>query len=148
MKILVPLDRSSLDGAVLPYVSKLGKRLRASLAILHVVAPLRALLPGHIREAQSYVQLVADGLRENGLTADPFYAEGDSGPMILQVADEVGADMIVMATHGRHGMGKLVLGSVAEVVVSVSTVPVLLIRVPEENHNHNHNGRSTWAKSA
>jgi nucleotide-binding universal stress UspA family protein len=145
VKILVPLDKSPLDSAVLPYVSKLGKRLRATLAILHVVTPMRALLPGHVRQAQSYVQLVADDLRQNGLAADPYYAQGDSAPMILQVADEVEADMIVMATHGRRGMGKLMLGSVAEVVVSVAPVPVLLIRVPvEENHNgRNHSTRHT-----
>jgi len=150
MKILVPLDKSPLDAAVLPYVGKLGKRLRASLALLHVVTPLRSLLPGAAREAQSYVQLVADEMREKGLMADPYYANGESAEMILEVAAEVEADMIVMATHGRRGMGKLVLGSVADVVVSVATVPVLLLRVPEENNNHNHNrnGHSIWSKSA
>lgn len=153
MKILVPLDKSPLDAAVLPYAGKLGKRLRASLALLHVVTPIRSLLPGAVREAQSYVQIVADELREKGVNADPYYAHGESADMILQVAAEMEADMIVMATHGRRGMGKLVLGSVAEVVVSAATVPVLLLRVPEENHNHhNHNhdrnGHAIWSRSA
>jgi nucleotide-binding universal stress UspA family protein len=137
VKILVPVDKSPMDATVIPYAAKLGKRVRASLAILHVVSPLRSLIPGAVREAQSYVQLVAAGLRDDGSVADPFYAQGESAQMILEVAEELGADMIVMGTHGRRGMGKLMLGSVAEVVVSEATVPVLLIRVPtiEERSN-------------
>jgi len=130
VKILVPIDKSPLDSAVLPYAGKLGKRLRASLAILHVVSPLRSFLPGAVREAQSYVQLIADEMRQSGSRTEPYYAQGESAQMILEVAIEMEADMIVMGTHSRHGMGKLMLGSVAEVVVSAAPVPVLLIRVP------------------
>ena len=130
MKILVPVDRSPMDAAVIPYASKIGKRLRASLAILHVISPMHSLVPGALRQAQAYAQVVAQGLCDDGIAAEAFYAKGDPAPMILEVVEEIKADMIAMATHGRRGMGKLMLGSVAEVIVSTSAVPVLLIRVP------------------
>jgi nucleotide-binding universal stress UspA family protein len=139
VKILVPVDKSHMDGAIIPYVAQLGKRLRASVMILNVVSQLRSFMPGAVKEAQCYVELVAQGLRESGLRAEPFYAQGECAEMILGVAAEARADMIVMGTHGRRGMGKLMLGSVAEVVVSSSAIPVLLVRIPDDAANgHSH----------
>ena len=134
--------------SVIPYASKIGKRLRASLAILHVVSPMHSLLPGALRQAQAYAQVVAQGLCDDGIAAEAYYAKGDPAPMILEVVEEVKADMIAMATHGRRGMGKLMLGSVAEVIISTAAVPVLLIRVPTFEEEYGNGFGRRRAKSA
>jgi nucleotide-binding universal stress UspA family protein len=54
--------------------------------------------------------------------------EGDAAEEILQVADDVGADLIVMGTHGRTGLGRLLMGSVAEAVLRRASCPVLTVR--------------------
>ncbi len=56
--------------------------------------------------------------------------EGEPVAGILRVADEVAADLIVMGTHGRTGLGRLVLGSVAEAVVRRAACPVLTVKIP------------------
>lgn len=76
------------------------------------------------------MECVAQGLRDEGFAAEAFFGKGDPAPLILELAGNLPADLIAMATHGRHGVGKLVLGSVADIVVRQSTIPVLLLRLP------------------
>jgi len=54
--------------------------------------------------------------------------EGDPATVILEVAEETGAGLIVMGTHGRTGLGRLVMGSVAEQVLRTAPCPVLTVR--------------------
>lgn len=56
--------------------------------------------------------------------------EGDAAAEILQVADEVGADLIVLGTHGRTGLGRVLMGSVAEAVLRRARCPVLTLKSP------------------
>jgi nucleotide-binding universal stress UspA family protein len=130
LKILMSLDRSARDVAAVSYTAKLAKRLKASVAVVHVVPPIRGALPGTLSNAQGYAEGVAQSLREQGLTAEAFCGKGDPANMILEVAEEIQAELITMVTHGRRGMEKLVLGSVADRVVSMSQSPVLLVRLP------------------
>ena len=64
------------------------------------------------------------------LALDRRMEEGDPASMIVRVATETGADLIVMGTHGRTGLRHLLMGSVAEYVVRKATCPVLTLRTP------------------
>lgn len=147
MKVLVPLDRSYRDAAIIDYVGGLARPLNASLAVLHVAHDLKAALhlPGPLRQAEAYVEGVAQSLREEGLTAEAFFGKGDPAELVLGLAADLPADIIVMATHGRRTVGKLMLGSVADRIISLSAIPVLLLRVPVTEAETAHNGRTTVA---
>src|SRR5690606_37801 len=92
-----------------------------------------------ISDQQSARQAVTDYLEETvqrlakeGVTARSRWVEGPPAEMITATAGEERADLIVMATHGRSGLSKLWLGSVANRVIQRTDLPVLLIRAQEE----------------
>jgi nucleotide-binding universal stress UspA family protein len=145
MKVLIPLDRSPRDAAIVAYVSGLAGPLEASLALLHVAHDLKSFLPGTLRKEEAYVEGVAQSLREEGLAAEAFFGKGDPVDLLLQLVADLPADIIAMATHGRRTVGKLVLGSVADRIVSLSPIPVLLLRVPVTEAETAQNGRGAVA---
>lgn len=83
------------------------------------------------------VQLVdeeAAGVRASGATAETLVVDADSiHETILEVARERGADVIVMGTHGRTGLARAVIGSVADRVLRHSTIPVVLVPLKTED---------------
>ncbi len=79
-------------------------------------------------ETQAYLAEKAAPLRELGIGVETQAATGDPVEEILRVADSSGADLIVMATHGRTGLAQVVSGSVASRVVGSGVRPVLLVR--------------------
>jgi nucleotide-binding universal stress UspA family protein len=140
-KILVPLDGSELAAKILPQVEDLAKSEQAEITLLTVgnisgMSTLAEANPSLIDSAisalkiaaEEYLTTVADGMKEKGLKANWIYREGIPAQEIIQYAGEVSCDLIALATHGR-GEVAWVLGSVAEKIVSHSTVPVLLMRV-------------------
>jgi nucleotide-binding universal stress UspA family protein len=138
----VPLDGSALAEAALAPAAALAGSLRARLLLLRAVEPPvitgAAYATGHayadydpvaaLGEAQGYLEGVARGLRERGLTAEVEAAEGLAAATIARVARERGAGLIAMGTHGRSGLGRLVLGSVATTTLHQAPVPLLLVR--------------------
>jgi len=127
VRLVVPIDRSYRDAAIIPYVAGIGIPLRASLAIAHIVPLPRSLLRGAVREAEAYADTVAEQLRQRGLEAESFVGRGDPAELILQLVHHLPADMVVMATRGRRGVSKIVLGSVADAVLRICPVPLLLV---------------------
>lgn len=127
MKILVPLDKSNRDGIVLPYSANAARAHQGSLVLLTVMTRQRSIMPGGAREAEAYLMAVAEGIREQGLEAEYALRKGEVAGTIVSFADEAACDMIVMASRGRAGIGKLVLGSVADTVLSTCGKPVLLL---------------------
>lgn len=140
---VVPLDGSEFAESALPFVSKLAKQCGAKITIVRVVRPpqwepmLRAELPEMVDkvrkaaddQARDYMKLHADQLRADGLEVECRVYEAENiARVITDVADEVGSDGIVMATHGRTGIEHVMLGSVAERVVRFARMPVLLIK--------------------
>jgi nucleotide-binding universal stress UspA family protein len=136
-RILVPLDGSALAEAALPYAMDL--LVDSPTATLFLLRAAEATsLPGIdqgeaevrvVRDAEEYLSAVAarlTGLGIKGVRTSVWY--GPPAPAIVEAArvDKVG--MIVMSTHGRSGLGRLVLGSVAESVVRGTRTPVLLVR--------------------
>jgi nucleotide-binding universal stress UspA family protein len=126
--ILVPLDGSELARHALPFATFLARATQARLVLLHAYRP-RTLDP----EADPELDLIqehadlASGLRERGVHASTWLSYAEPGPAIVETAADLRADLIVMSTHGRGGVGQLVYGSVAEHVARHSAVPVILV---------------------
>jgi len=138
-KILVPLDGSQLAEAVLPHAEALAKSEHAEIIILRVptipASEFMARDPnvaGLIRqsmleEAEEYVQHKVETVEEEHIKATGMTREGPVPDMILQVADETHADVIAMSTHGRSGIQRWLMGSVADKIVNHAHIPVMLI---------------------
>jgi nucleotide-binding universal stress UspA family protein len=138
-RILHPTDFSDASRAALHIAADLARQYGASVLILHVAESLG---PEHITFGEAGAQLQPEGYRHRleaefeklvpaaGLDVPIEYllTEGDSAAEIVRVAHERSCDLIVLGTHGRTGLRRLLGGSVAEHVVRVAPCPVLSIR--------------------
>lgn len=127
MKILLPLDQSRRDGIGLPYAARMAPALSATIVIVQVIPLTRSVVPKAMRQAEAYLTAVAAGLHEDGLEVETCARRGNPATIIVTLADELQADLILMTTRGRSGLGKLVLGSVTDAVLANSSRPVLLL---------------------
>jgi nucleotide-binding universal stress UspA family protein len=136
--ILVPVDFSEFSERALRYAIWLGKQLGASVSLVHVypiavyAAPpmLGASVPmGNFREqAQKALEELMERVgKDTDAKLQGQTCEGVAHREIQRVAQEQGADLIVMGTHGRSGLEKLLMGSVAERVIRTSHVPVIAV---------------------
>ena len=133
--ILVPLDGSKLAEAILPEVEELSALLKARL---HLVMVSRVnVLPGLdptdaqvrvIHRAQEYLEKLEEQLSVRNIDIKPHAPYGDAAEKILEVCRRHDIDLIAMSTHGRSGIGRWLLGSIADKVVRHSEKPVLLLR--------------------
>ncbi len=130
-KMLVPLDGSKIGEAVLPFVKEFTFRLKLATTCLHICESEEDQF--HLMRS-AYIKGVADNLKnqsaEVGQEID-VHSEiiyGDIDKEILNYARKNKSDFILMATHGRSGVSRWVLGSVALKVLRSADVPVLLIR--------------------
>jgi nucleotide-binding universal stress UspA family protein len=142
-KILVPVDGSDTAQKGLNEAIKIAKSLGSTICLVHVV---NEFIFDYAYSPAVYAAGVIDGLRErgktiiadaaalvraHGLEPSSVLLESIGGPaadlIVAQVA-EGHADLIVMGTHGRRGLRRLALGSDAEQVIRMATVPVLLVR--------------------
>lgn len=134
-KILVPLDGSNCAENVLPLVEKLARELKMGISLLRVA--LAHTFPGVdpteaqvkvVREAEEYLERIADGLKTKGFKVDIHVRYGNDAEEILEHSNQNGIGMIAMTTHGRSGVKRFLLGNVAEKVIRYSTKPVILVR--------------------
>jgi len=131
--ILCPVDFDQNSLAAVPVAAELAREHKATLYLLHVVhlrlAPEPALSS---RDAQTAAEakLVRIGHQKLkvGTRYETIVMAGDPAVEVLQMAAKLGADLIVMATHGRQGLRRLFLGSVAERVVREARCPVLTVK--------------------
>lgn len=136
-RILVPLDGSELAEAVLPHAQALAKSTGAELVLLRVafahiipgIDPIEAQVAA-VHEAEDYVAAAAEPLQAQGGKVDAKVRYGDPVDEILDHVARDHIDLIAMATHGRTGIKRVVLGSVAENVLRRASVPVLLVHAP------------------
>ena len=138
-KILVPLDGSQLAETVLPHARALAKSEGAEIVLLRVaVTPDESLFTRNPaegsnivklieEEAQDYMQAEISKLKKKRVKVSGITREGPIPETILDVAEETHADIIAMSTHGRSGIQRWLMGSVAERVVHFSPIPVMLI---------------------
>jgi nucleotide-binding universal stress UspA family protein len=143
-QIFVPLDGSSLAEKALPHACALSKRLNLEIQLLRVYSlPMDAYVvadgviargPTQYREeqakqAQDYLEGKVASLRAEGVERVVGTAlEGDAASEIIDLASKTPDSLIGMSTHGRSGIGRWVLGSVAERIIQHGRDPVLLIR--------------------
>jgi nucleotide-binding universal stress UspA family protein len=136
-RILVPLDGSALAEAAIAKATEVAGTecilmlLRAAEAhTLPGVDPTEAQVEV-VREAEEYLGTVATRLKEQGIgRVETSVWYGPAASAIVEAARLRKADLIVMSTHGRSGLGRLILGSVAESVLRGSPTPILLLRAP------------------
>jgi nucleotide-binding universal stress UspA family protein len=142
-KILVPLDGSSMAEAVLPYVRRMALEDGAEVELLNVTmlpipaypvdAPLDFdnVIKQQHEASEQYLKKVVEDIGHDGIKVTPLISEGPVAEEILSYAESTGADLIAMSTHGRSGISRWLMGSVADKVLHGAKVPVLLIRPNE-----------------
>jgi nucleotide-binding universal stress UspA family protein len=85
-----------------------------------------------VSSTEDYLESIQQALEAQDVKAQTEIRRGDVAEEILIFADKCDADMIVMATHGRQGLGRWVYGSVADVLLRRADCPLLIVRVDEE----------------
>jgi len=135
-KILVPLDGSVLAESALWTAVDLAGKNGATLTLVRAAQAYT--LPGAdsveaqvraIREAEEYLAAVLRRLEGKGVTrVETHVWYGPAAAAIVEAAAVQKADLIVICTHGRSGLGRLALGSVAESVLRGATTPILIVR--------------------
>ena len=134
-RILVPLDGSECAENVLPKVEKLAADLKAGICLLRVVYAYT--FPGAdptdaevkaVREGEEYLRKVEERLKKKGLKVDTHVRYGNDAEEILDHAAQKDIDLVAMTTHGRSGVKRFLLGSVAEKVLRHSPKPIFLVR--------------------
>jgi nucleotide-binding universal stress UspA family protein len=140
-QIMVPLDGSSFSGQALSYALGAARRMNATVHFVRVHKPTEALLSpatpwlvdtvagAQQRPAeQQYLQLLAALPRASGLRIETALLEGQVTAALERYVSLMNIDLVVMTTHGRGGLSRVWLGSVADTLVRNVDVPVLLLR--------------------
>lgn len=144
LKILVPVDFSNDSRQALDVARSLALDHTASLILVAAVPPppptTEPFLPateyaGLIAEMRRNLETMAAGITE--LSVEAHVLGGAPGPSIVAIANDRQADLIVMETHGRSGINRLVMGSVAEYVLRHAPCPVLTMKPGTEHHLQN-----------
>lgn len=140
-RILVPTDFSPTADAALTYALDLAPKLGATVSLVHVFDDLSGIqsgeyvsMPSEMRGAilEDLRRRLADAAATRGHSElNPEVLIGPTARTIVDSAHDSRADLIVIGTHGRHGIPHLLLGSVAERVVRTATCPVLTVRPPQ-----------------
>jgi len=141
MKILIGIDDSKSSGDVLRAVAMQFRTEHTEVRVLHVLQPSAPappqMAPGYAPElddqkepARELVDRIAKELRSAGFKVDAAVEVGDIRERIIDSAAEWGADLIVVASHGRSGIQRFLLSSVAEFVARHAKCSVELVRTP------------------
>jgi nucleotide-binding universal stress UspA family protein len=139
-RILVPTDFTETSQHALEWAITLAGRLGASITVMHSYEiPIAGFpdasivatpdLAARISEAsQEALDKAVDAHRDRGIPLDALLREGVAWEEINAVAEEIDADLVVIGTHGRRGLARALLGSVAEHVVRTGRRPIVTIR--------------------
>ncbi len=162
-RILVPVDGSPTSNAGLAEAIKLAKLAGARVRVLHVVDEMPSLMTAYsfatmpddvftmLKDAgQAVLEQARLTVHAAGIPVEATLFDSLSGRVCDRVAEQVqewGADVIVLGTHGRRGVGRMLLGSDAEQIVRTATVPVLLVRGAPGEADHPASTGSARARS-
>jgi universal stress protein A len=135
-RILVPLEHSACDAAILDHVRRLARSAGSSLVLIHVAdgfaarnaRALKLRESEELQQDRAYLDDLARQLESEGFDVEALLAAGDPATEITLAAEREGCDLIAMSTHGHRFIADLILGSVADEVRHRSLVPVLLVR--------------------
>jgi nucleotide-binding universal stress UspA family protein len=144
-RMLVALDGSETAEDVLGDASELARTIGATLHLVRVKRPWPRLtyhpedaFPIPEEDPQPYLEGMADGMAAKGILTLPEVRQGETAEEILALAKETNAGLICLTTHGRSGLSRSLLGSVAESVLRNAPCPVLLRRVAAVPHAASH----------
>jgi len=136
--ILVPLDGSVTAEAILPEIENLAKGMGARLIVTRVCPSIKVSEPmvsealtSTSEHAEQYLAEMKYTLNGKGIDTETHLCYGDAAYEIIDLSNRKEVDLIAMSTHGRSGIGRWLLGSIAEKVVRHSNRPVLLVRAKE-----------------
>jgi nucleotide-binding universal stress UspA family protein len=148
--ILVPTDLSLHAEEAFLYACELALKLDATVHLVNVigipalgvpelgVAVTSTMIDSMVKENQEAIDVIAARRPAGVRIGQVLLKTGDARDMIDEAAKELGADLIVMGTHGRRGVSRALLGSVAEMIVRTAPCPVLTIRSPGHKHSGRH----------
>ena len=138
--IAVGIDFSELAEPVLEHAAELAKALGAHLYLVHIYAPepdfvgyAEYAYPGvdereeELREEKNKIREWIDALKDRGVDASGYMREGDTVHGLLEFAEKREVNMLVIGTHGRGIVERLLLGSVAEGIIRHATLPVVVV---------------------
>jgi len=146
-RILLPTDFSGCANYALPYAAAIARALDATVVCVNVVEPIVPAV-GYTGMAEAMPiaemseQMEDSAERElpdvmscedlRGLKVEEVIGHGDAAAEIVRVADEQKVDLIVISSHGRTGLGRIIFGSTAEAVVRHARCPVLVVKPPPD----------------
>ena len=148
--LLLPTDFSECASYALRYATELARDEGASIICVHVVEPVvptvgytgiaeplpMADISGQLEDsATRELPKIAEREECAGLEVEEVIAHGDAASEIVRVAKERDVDLIVIASHGRTGLGRILFGSTAEAVVRHASCPVLVVKPPHTEND-------------
>ena len=149
-RILLPTDFSGCASYAMPYAAAIARATKAKIICVHVVEPivptvgytgLAEPLPiADVSEqledsAERELPKLAESEEYAGLEIEEVIVHGDPAAEIVRVADERKVDLIVISSHGRTGLGRIIFGSTAEAVVRHAGCPVLVVKPPPQEES-------------
>ena len=145
--ILVPTDFGAPSEAAIDHALDFARVFGAEVILMHAYeVPIMGFPDGALVATAELGSRIFDGAkagldrqlasrRGSGVTIRGMIKQGDPWHMVNEAAAEVGAGLIVMGTHGRTGLSRALIGSVAERVVRTASVPVLTVHLDEHAHH-------------
>jgi nucleotide-binding universal stress UspA family protein len=139
-RILAAVDFSEVSDAVVSHATSLAQAFSARLMLLHVAAPdpefvgleagpqtVRDARANELRREHRELQRRARDLRDRGFNAEAFLVQGPTVDTILERAEHLDADLLVLGSHGHGAAYRALLGSISGGVLHRATVPVLIV---------------------
>ena len=143
--ILLPTDFSDCGNYALSYAASLARTFKASIICLNVIEPIVPTVGYSGMTEPLPIADIAEQLEDSaerelpklaeceecaGLEIEEMVAHGEAAAEIVRVAKERSVDLIVISSHGRTGLGRILFGSTAEAVVRHASCPVLVVKPP------------------
>jgi nucleotide-binding universal stress UspA family protein len=141
--ILVPVDFSAVQNSLVSTGGQLAKALGAKLWLVHVAAPdpdfvgfkvgpeyVREQRADILRQEHQDIQAMAAQVKADGIEAEALLVQGPTTDTLLEIAQKVSADLIVIGSHGRSALFRAFVGSVSEQILKESKVPVMVVPTP------------------
>jgi nucleotide-binding universal stress UspA family protein len=134
-RIMIPMDGSTLSEQALETGTALARSTGSTLTLIHVIEEplaemrINTLVQPVEHEARMYLRRVRDTLADD-LEVEILVERGHPADTLIRIANDVPGTLIVMSTHGRGGVGRLMFGSIADKVMRGAEVPVLVVRQP------------------
>jgi nucleotide-binding universal stress UspA family protein len=136
-KILFATDFSEVSAKALPYAAAFARRFAAGLCVAHVIPPdspeheaeknAAAAMVTTRRDAETRINRLLEASHFRGVRHEVVLTEGEILPTLASIAERREADLLVLGMHGRHGLAKALLGSVAEEILRLAEIPVLVV---------------------